>query len=166
MKKMVILLSAGACIAASNHWECLFQWKIALEITHKSCLIFRQYCILRGVVSLFYFFRTSRLQPAGWVVVDTEHQQLYRNTVRWVVHKLQFRLQISEVICHEMKWWAEWYPKVSLLWTEHYSTLLEAAWGRSRYHFTANCIKVAVRPGYKGISINKGNDLKENKLSK
>lgn len=81
----IFLLSSGACTAASNHQgiaECVFWWEIALEI-QRSCLIFRQCSILRCVVSLFYFFRTSRLQSVGWVV-DTEHQELYKNTVRWV----------------------------------------------------------------------------------
>lgn len=99
------LLSAGACTAASNHWGCLFQWKIALEITHRSCLIFRQCCILRGVISLFYFFRASRMQSAGWVVVDTEHQELYRNTVRWVVDRLQFSNQRSDLPWNEVMGW-------------------------------------------------------------
>lgn len=69
------------------------------------------------------------------------------------------------MICHQMKWWAEWNPKISLLWTKNYSTHLEAAWGRNRYHFIAYCIKVALWPGYNSISIYRGNYLNKNKLS-
>lgn len=101
------LLSAGACTEVSNHQgiaECLFQWKTALEITQKSCLIFRQCCILRGVVSLFYFLRRSRLQSVGWVV-DTEDQDRYRNTVRWVVDRLEFLNQESDLPPNEVMAW-------------------------------------------------------------
>lgn len=87
----------------------------------KICLIFRQCSILRGV-SLFYFFRASRLQSVGWVFVDAEHQEWYKNTVRWVADRLQFLNQWSDLPPNEVMGWVR--PKnISAVDWEAFNTL-------------------------------------------